>query len=135
MTAMNSDDRPGPERHSALGLPPVPDACAKARRWIENKLGSRLDRDRLMDARLVVTELVTNALLHTHSGILRVELDDLGGSFEIAVVDDSEDMPAMREREPSGSSGRGLRIVDEVSDVWGAAPEPPGKRVWARLSA
>ena len=121
--------------HHTIGLPLVRESSTKARRWIETKLGERLDRETLFDAELVVSELVNNAVVHTHSGFLRLELDDLGSAVEIAVVDNDSDMPVMRDQGPEQTSGRGLHIVDALADEWGAEREPKGKRVWARLSA
>jgi anti-sigma regulatory factor (Ser/Thr protein kinase) len=123
------------DRHHAIALPVVPESSTKARRWVETKLGKRLGRDRLFDARLVVTELVNNAVLHARGRILRVEIDEIDDSVEIAVVDEGARMPQLHDPEPTWSTGRGLMIVDELSEDWGAAAEPPGKRVWARLSA
>ena len=123
------------DRHHAIGLPVVPESSTKARRWVETKLAKRLSEDRLFDARVVVTELVNNAVLHARGGILRVEIDEIDDSVEIAVVDQGARMPELLDPEPTWSTGRGLMIVDQLSEDWGADSEPAGKRVWARLSA
>ena len=121
--------------HHAIGLPLVPESSTKARRWIETKLGGRLGDEKLFDAALVVSELVNNAVLHTRTGFLRVELDDFDGAFEIAVLDEDRAMPQMQDQSAAQTSGRGLHIVDELADEWGAEREAKGKRVWARISA
>ena len=123
------------ERHHAIGLPLAPDSATKARRWIEAKLAPRLPEDRLCDARLVVSELVANAVLHAQRGVLRVEIEELDDAVEIAVVDEGDDLPQVLDPDPAAPTGRGLMIVEQLSEDWGTATEPSGKRVWARLSA
>jgi|SRR5581483_8168598 len=127
--------RPSRDRHHAIGLPLAPESPTKARRWIETKLGPRLDERHLVDARLVVTELVANAVVHARGGVLRVEVDEFDHSVEISVVDECDDMPELLEPDPAAPTGRGLMIVEQLSEDWGTAADPSGKRVWARLSA
>lgn len=63
-----------------------------------------------------------------------IALVRVDGAVVCAVADPSPALPALCEPSPLAESGRGLRIVAELSDSWGhSAPEPAGKTVWARL--
>ncbi|SMF01068.1 ATP-binding protein [Streptomyces sp. Amel2xC10] len=90
---------------------------------------------RLTDAaELIVSELVTNAVLHTRTGVLRVTVRCLPcGRVKVAVIDKSRDLPELRAADDDADHGRGLAIVDACSQQWGADPLPWGKRVWAVL--
>ncbi len=84
-------------------------------------------------ARLVVDELVWNVVLHAHtSAVVRVRPD--GRELVIEVGDGSREPPMLRQPGPDDIAGRGLAIVDEVSDSWGWDEVDDGKVVWARLA-
>lgn len=85
---------------------------------------------------LVASELVTNAVAHTQCRNIRVTITRIGVfKVRVAVVDKSRTRPTPRVEATSGESGRGLAVVEAVSDRWGADLLPWGKRVWADLSA
>jgi hypothetical protein len=81
-------------------------------------------------AKVVVTVLVENVFAHTDSPAdLRVETD--GDSVTVAVADASHIPPGLRE-DPSADPGpSGLQVVAALSRMWGTAPTPTGKTVWA----
>jgi anti-sigma regulatory factor (Ser/Thr protein kinase) len=88
---------------------------------------------------LIVSELVTNAVLHgTPSGrrvllVLRIESGDL----RIEVHDYKRDrIPAMRRAEEADEAGRGLHLVKLIASAWGAEERPGGigKIVWCTIS-
>ncbi|CAL9343795.1 hypothetical protein SUDANB126_00333 [Streptomyces sp. enrichment culture] len=100
-------------------------------------LGHRCD-----DAALVVTELTTNAVTHAAPRCAGAPGVRLGFRLEPAhlllAVSDPDDHPPVHVP-GTGSAleehGRGLCIVDALSEAWGWTPTPPaGKTVWARLS-
>jgi anti-sigma regulatory factor (Ser/Thr protein kinase) len=83
-------------------------------------------------AQLLVSELVTNAVLHAESGVvLRVRI--AGKRIEIAVEDSSHSHP--NPKTPSGDmpGGRGLQLIDSLATSWGWDPLSGGKRVWFEL--
>ena len=102
-----------------LELPRVPTAGSLARSAVSDSFAEELGRDRVGELLLVVSELVTNAVLYGRGAItlkLRVDRDgvfgevvDQGGGFEREV----------RERGPDEFTGRGLMIVDALSRRWG----------------
>ncbi len=85
---------------------------------------------------LVVSELVTNAVVHGAEPIemcARVE----GGTVRVEVFDSDPDVSTVvtppRPSEKIG--GRGLEIIDAVTRRWGAVPNNTGKIVWAELES
>lgn len=120
-------------------LPVDRNAATKARRALDEAvpppdLGQRVD-----DARLAITEIVANAVLHgglgpddsvrlvfaTDATTLRVEVEQRTGADGTAI-------PAPR---PSGADevgGFGLMLVSKIVDDWGVERGPPG-RVWFEL--
>jgi len=86
------------------------------------------------DAQLVVSELVSNALLHA-PGAETHELQIVrhGTGIRLSVADGSSTGPALRPPDDGRPGGRGLRIVEALTTAWGHEPQPDGKRVWADL--
>ena len=90
------------------------------------------------DARLVVSELVTNAVRHDHATRVDVEVVDLGDRVTVVVAfDGSAGEGHGRPLLPSASatSGRGLAVVDRIAQRWGRVTVEGGGRVWAVLAA
>jgi len=88
----------------------------------------------LDDARVVVTELATNAVRHAGSAF-SVSINGEGGRVRISVRDRSRAMPAPQPPSPHRLSGRGLVLVAALASRWGVEPRPDGKVVWAELRA
>ena len=93
-----------------------------------------VDEDSLDGATIVVSELVTNALVHCDDGgpvRLGVELHE--AQLVLWVADASPIVPAQRACEQDDENGRGLGIVGQLALRWGVEPCPAGKRVFAEL--
>jgi anti-sigma regulatory factor (Ser/Thr protein kinase) len=88
----------------------------------------------LDDARLVVTELATNAIVHAGSAFLVLAQVHESG-VRVSVSDNSPIRPAVRGSDPLALSGRGLQLVQALSDDWGVEVTAEGKTVWADLRA
>jgi anti-sigma regulatory factor (Ser/Thr protein kinase) len=103
-----------------------------SRRFTEHWLG-RWECDGLVaDAQLLVSELVSNALMHAATEVtLTLDLDQ--ERLRIEVEDGGADLPPLGAVVPEAASGRGLLIVDRVASRWGTMPAPDGKVVWAEL--
>jgi len=88
----------------------------------------------LDEAELLVSELVTNAVLHGAPPItMRVECDGSNG-LRVSVTDNNPEPAQVRQAGPADESGRGMRLVDVISDDWGVEPRTDvGKDVWFRL--
>jgi len=84
------------------------------------------------DVVLLVSELVTNAIRHAVAPIdLEIEVDD--DEVVVAVRDGSAVPPAPRNAGVEAEGGRGMLLVDLLTDEHGVRAQPPGKTVWARL--
>lgn len=87
---------------------------------------------RLDDLLLCVSEVVTNAVLHARSApTLTVSID--GQRVRVEVADTDPSLPVRRERSLTSSTGRGLLLLDDLTDDWGTTPVTGGKVVWFEL--
>jgi anti-sigma regulatory factor (Ser/Thr protein kinase) len=121
-------------------LPCAPASVAFARRALSDDLKAAGVFDNAVgDAVLVVSELVSNAILHAYplpGERLKVAwvVDD--GWLEVAVSDGgSATMPQPGHPTAASVSGRGLAIVAHISQNWGVRTEAVGLTVWAVLPA
>ncbi|MFH8798622.1 SpoIIE family protein phosphatase [Streptomyces sp. NPDC017936] len=120
------------QQHVAPG---DPEALTGARHMIRATVRSWGARDRADEIELVADELVTNALLHTEGAAI-VTVRALEGSqrrLRVEVEDSSSALPRRREAGESGVSGRGLLLVDLLTDVWGVEARGGGKCVWCEF--
>jgi anti-sigma regulatory factor (Ser/Thr protein kinase) len=90
------------------------------------------DRAPVDDARLVVSELTTNAVVHAGSPF-SVAVRHEGSAIRIAVHDSNPTLPVLRDGGPAAPSGRGLHLVRALTSAWGVDRSPDGKTVWAEL--
>lgn len=110
----------------------APSAAAEARRFVTESLHRWGLEPLVLDAELLVSELVTNAVLHARSEVA-VSVAVAAGTVEVGVTDRSVDLPQQRRVSWRAEGGRGLRLVDAVARDWGVAHLPDGKQVWFRL--
>jgi len=125
--------RPGRDGSLAVRLAPVPASVARARTQVRELLRAT-DREDLTDtAVLLVSELVTNALLHAGTEIdLAAAVDPTG--LRVEVGDGSVHLPARRAYGPTAGTGRGLLMLESAVDDWGVTRHPHGKTVWFHVS-
>jgi anti-sigma regulatory factor (Ser/Thr protein kinase) len=121
-------------------LPCVPASVAVARRRIAAELlAAGVFEAAIGDATLVVSELLSNAILHASplpGECLQLTWIVAAGSVEIAVSDGGgPTVPRAARPLPSSPTGRGLGIVEHVSDHWGVRADAAGTTVWALLPA
>ena len=115
-------------------LPPQATSAGRARRVVAEVL-EEAGLEELADvAVLLVSELVTNAVLHAGSEVgLTVAADD--GSLRVEVRDGSSISPGIRHYEDEATTGRGVGLVELLAADWGVQAEPGGKTVWFTLGA
>ena len=115
-----------------LELPSTSSAPARARGALE-QIAEAVSPERLRDVRLLVSELVTNAVRHgegeavrlvvaLNGDVLRIEVHDPGSGFAVQAP------PS----DPLRASGWGLVLVEELSDRWGV-DHSPRTRVWFEM--
>ena len=124
--------------HFTVHLPHDLDSIPAARRTLD-RVRDDLDETMLRNARLLVSELVTNVIRHvpktaeddqialiveTGGDGLRVEVCDQGGGF----------IPSPRVDRQDAASGWGLHILAQVATRWGVESDG-GTRVWFELEA
>jgi anti-sigma regulatory factor (Ser/Thr protein kinase) len=119
-------------RSAPVVLDPVPTSPAAARRWLRARLDA-LGRPQLADvALLLVSEAVTNAVLHARTAI-EVDVQPLGNGIRVEVRDGSPRPPSRRRHSEAATTGRGLALVASLADDWGWSQQPAGKVVWFEL--
>ncbi len=83
---------------------------------------------------VMVSELSTNALVHAAGGF-EVIVDRSDHHVLVSVCDRGDGTPELQSPDASEPHGRGLRIVDALSDQWGiSSTDEVGKSVWFRMS-
>ncbi|MEU5282177.1 SpoIIE family protein phosphatase [Streptomyces asoensis] len=112
----------------------LPDAVMHARRFTARTLRRWKVPEAADAVLLVVSELVTNALVHTQ-GPVRLDLILRGDRVRVCVSDSSPRAPAkpvIVDWESTG--GRGLLLVEAMSDSFGSVPVAGGKQVWSEIA-
>lgn len=130
-------DQAAAERRFRFELAAHPGSPARARRLARARLaGWSVCEDTCDTAALVISELVTNAIVHTASGVVVCELYDGDDLVRIAVRDEgcAPGEPHPSPQRPEEEHGRGLFLVDALSHSWGAQEHGPGLLVWADLT-
>ncbi|MEU0335109.1 ATP-binding protein [Streptomyces sp. NPDC006193] len=131
--------RPAPDhRTAAFEVPALPSAVGAARRTVRGLLTDWGVPDGVRDdVLLVVSELVTNALVHAAGERIGCRLHGAGGRVRIEVEDQAggPTLPAARRAGPDDRNGRGLFLVEALSLDWGVRPVPgrSARVVWAEL--
>lgn len=135
---------------NCLLMAPVPSAAGNARRFAEAVLKFWGIPDLDMTVNLVVSELVTNAIdatgvaiEHPVYGAIIAGLDPVGiclyrrdGLVVVEVWDASTRPPKMRRALPTDEGGRGMVLVEAVTEAWGFRwPKTGGKIVWCTVKA
>jgi PAS domain S-box-containing protein len=113
-------------------LRPHPSSVGAGRRLVRQVLSDADRTDLIEAAELVVSELVTNALVHAGTDVDVVAEASRSG-LRVEVSDESAHLPTTKLYSVMASTGRGLRLVDDLVDRWGAVPRPVGKTVWVEL--
>lgn len=125
------------QRRFRFELAAHPGSPAQARRLTRARLhGWSVCEDTCDTAALVVSELVTNAIVHTASTHIVCELQDDAELVRIAVRDEgcSPGQPhTAAQQRPEDEHGRGLLLVDAVCHAWGTHEQGTGLLVWAEL--
>jgi anti-sigma regulatory factor (Ser/Thr protein kinase) len=121
-------------RVQAWVLPSDLSAAPQARRHIADACAG-LPEETVYTARLLVTELVSNAVLHGRGTVMLSVAADSSG-VRVEVHDESPQPPVILPRPPLAEHGAGLRLVSALAGSWGTDPlgeGRSGKRVWFTL--
>jgi len=111
---------------------PVPKAIPALRRFVTGTLRCWGEEALVPDAALVVSEMATNAINHAispfHASIVRS-----AGRVRISIEDAGPGSAVQRATTHEDISGRGIVIIDALSQRWGLGELPSGKVVWAEF--
>ncbi len=120
---------------ASIDLPPERSAAAQARRFAREVSASwGLLPEVIDDVELLVSELVTNAVLHAHSAA-RLTIEHFDDRIRVTVADSSAAPPRLRDYGPEAATGRGVFLVDRLAHQWGVeTDDDAGKRVWFEVA-
>ncbi|KJY23401.1 MULTISPECIES: ATP-binding SpoIIE family protein phosphatase [Streptomyces] len=113
-----------------------PERIAGARRQVRELLHDWADEEQVDSAVLMVSEMVTNVLMHTDGDALLVAeaVGELGERrLRVEVADSSDELPHKRHPGEMASSGRGVLLTEMLADAWGVDPRGEGKSIWFEL--
>jgi anti-sigma regulatory factor (Ser/Thr protein kinase) len=115
-------------------LPADPRSPAEARRLVSRSLLEWGLAGMLDAAALLITELVTNSVLHARSETELVVTAD-GQRLHVEVCDASPVVPRLVRHSLTAVTGRGIRLLDTLATGWGVVATGEGKCVWFALDA
>ena len=113
-----------------------PERIAEARQHLRELLHDWLSAEQVDSAVLLVSEMVTNVLVHTDADALllaEVAGEPGGRRLRVEVTDSGDDLPHRRRPGELASSGRGLMLIELLADLWGVNPRGKGKSIWFEL--
>jgi anti-sigma regulatory factor (Ser/Thr protein kinase) len=114
-------------------LPAAVSSVPTARHFVESILAAWQLPDLAWNSTLIVSELAANAALHAHGASFSIRVQAEDGVVRLEVDDGSLRLPQQRSYSDDATTGRGLRLVQELSSEWGVNPSTAGKTVWAVL--
>ncbi|MDQ3615028.1 MAG: ATP-binding protein [Actinomycetota bacterium] len=120
-------------RSFQVRLPPQPASVGEARRMVRRSLVLGGRDDLVETAELLVSEVVTNALVHAGTPI-DVALSVKHDGLRVEIGDESPHLPSRRRYGPTAGTGRGLLMLERLVSDWGVVASRRGKTVWFHLS-
>jgi GAF domain-containing protein/anti-sigma regulatory factor (Ser/Thr protein kinase) len=123
-----------PSRSASMEVPAEPTAPSRVRHWMTGQLTEWQVPESIIGAAVLCTsELTTNALLHAGTAA-RVEIDLSPERLLVSVADSGTRGTVTRAQTDTLSSrGRGLGLIEELSDAWGTDPTVRGSTVWFEI--
>lgn len=133
--------------HAEMRMVARPPSVPAARRFVHDALAGWGREAFAEEVSLCVSELATNATLHSGSSYFHLELEHRGGAVRVAVADAGMGPVDLLARQPelsgavldeltaedASATGRGIYLVSVLADAWGVDELPGGKRVWAEF--
>lgn len=113
-----------------------PERVAGARRQVRDLLHDWASGEQIDSAELMVSEMLTNVLVHTDNDalLLAEAIGEQGNRrLRVEVADTSDELPHRRRPGELASSGRGLVLMEMLADAWGVDPRGEGKSIWFEL--
>jgi anti-sigma regulatory factor (Ser/Thr protein kinase) len=117
----------------SVELPPEPASATRARQLARERLRVVCSPEALDTVALLVTELVTNAILHARTP-LQLVIETRPDHIRVCVEDASPQTPEVRNYATDAVTGRGLALVEQLATSWGVDRTPTGKSVWCEIA-
>jgi anti-sigma regulatory factor (Ser/Thr protein kinase) len=134
-TRLPTSARDAPTCFRQVFLPAFPQTLREARQWTSQTLQDWHRTASTHTIEQLVSELLANSIEHARTTSVGVCLISTDRTVLIEVSDsDADRLPARRSPGPDDTSGRGLLIVDELSDRWGVQVTDHGKTVWCEVA-
>jgi anti-sigma regulatory factor (Ser/Thr protein kinase) len=112
-------------------LPPAPHAVAEARERVMSLAEPFVEDARLSDLRLVISEVITNAVRHGGNGDLLIAVTPKPEFLCVQVTDTGDGFaPRPRAYAPDEDGGFGLFLIERLTRRWGLTREDENTRVW-----
>jgi len=116
-------------------LAAIPEAVAQSRAWSRETLREWQLDDFAYVVQQLISELVTNSIEHAVTSCVRVLLMFSAGTLRLDVTDDDVvSLPVRTQASADEVAGRGLTIVEALSDRWGVHISASAKSVWCELA-
>lgn len=128
--------RQAPRRTAMAVAQAEPERIAAARQHLRELLHDWADDEQVDAAVLMISEMLTNVLVHTDGHALLVAEVTRGKAarrLRVEVADTSDELPHKRRPGEMASSGRGLVLMEMLADAWGVDPRGEGKSIWFEL--
>ncbi|MDH2426933.1 ATP-binding protein [Sphaerisporangium sp. TRM90804] len=112
----------------------VPESVARAREYVGQRLGG--GHPALADVTLLVSEVVTNAVVHSDSrngGLVTLAIADCFDRIHVDVVDAGGGTAPCVGGDMFAESGRGLMLVEAISHRWNVYEDEAGRTVWFQV--
>ena len=113
-----------------LNVPSAPRSVALVRRYAIDACRALGWGEAADTVALLVSEVATNAIVHSYGTHIRVRVLDRGLRLRVEVFDGSPVLPVPRRPSLAEEGGRGLALVEALAVQWGADPQPDGKTAW-----
>ena len=114
-------------------LPGMASSVPTARRFVESVLSGWGLPELGWTAAMLTSELATNCALHAGTAFGVRVLRTGERTVRLEVSDSSLRLPQQRQHSHVSTTGRGLRIIGELSSAWGVQTAADGKTVWVEL--
>lgn len=115
-------------------FPGQPGSVRAARHLLRSHVATILSAEDVDTAMLLVSEVVTNAVVHAGTPVEVVVCLQGGATLRVEVADGSVQRPTIRHDAMMASTGRGLHLLDALAHRWGVTVRATGKTVWFELS-
>lgn len=110
-------------------------SLGEGRRFVARTLRDwNVDEARIEPVLLVANELVANAIVHAQSAPVLSLTESSGGDLLLRVSDESRALPVPQAPSTDDDGGRGLILVEALSDRWGIDTDAAGKSVWVTFA-